>query len=78
MVVLKHLRPLCLHYEERWQALFFSSRYIFLRKAFGRSVITEALDSGKGYYFDAAQLPDYGNRPIFTFDIVEQHAKVSS
>ena len=69
LLVLKHLRPLCIHYEEAWQALFFSSRYIFLRKAFGRQVITEALDSGRGYIFDALELPVRGNRPVSSFDI---------
>jgi glucosamine 6-phosphate synthetase-like amidotransferase/phosphosugar isomerase protein len=70
LLALKHLRPLCVHYEPRWEALFFSSRYIFLRKAFGRSVITEALDSGYGFYFDARHLPEQGNKPDFTFEIV--------
>ena len=70
LLALKHLRPLCVHYERRWEALFFSSRYIFLRKAFGRSVITEALDSGYGFYFDACHLPKKGNQPDFTFEIV--------
>lgn len=69
LLVLKHLRPLCIHYEEKWQALFFSSRYIFLRKAFGRSVITEALDSGRGYYYDARRLPEEGNQPLLAFDL---------
>lgn len=69
LLVLKHLRPLCIHYEEDWQALFFSSRYIFLRKAFGRQVITEALDSGFGFVFDAWQLPQNGNQPVQTFEI---------
>jgi glucosamine 6-phosphate synthetase-like amidotransferase/phosphosugar isomerase protein len=69
LLVLKHLRPLCLHYEQKWQALFFSSRYLFLRQAFGRSVITEALESGWGFYFDAAHLPRNGSQPLFSFDI---------
>lgn len=71
LLALKHLRPLCLHYEEPWQALFFSSRYIFLRKAFGRQVITEALDSGHCFIFDAQMLPEKGNEPIQTFAIQE-------
>ena len=67
LLVLKHLRPLCLHYEEKWRALFFSSRYLFLRRAFGRSVITEALESGQGFYFDATRLPQNGSQPLFSF-----------
>jgi glucosamine 6-phosphate synthetase-like amidotransferase/phosphosugar isomerase protein len=71
LLVLKHLRPLCVHYEPPWRALFFSSRYIFLRKAFGRSVITEALDSGYGYYYDVGELEENGCRPRFSFPIEE-------
>ncbi|MBN1179711.1 MAG: hypothetical protein JXD18_10885 [Anaerolineae bacterium] len=69
LLVLKHLRPLCVHYDETWRALFFSSRYVFLRKSFGRSVITEALDSGYGYIFDARHLPTSGNQPLLSFEI---------
>jgi glucosamine 6-phosphate synthetase-like amidotransferase/phosphosugar isomerase protein len=69
LLVLKQFQPLCLHYEREWQALFFSSRYVFLRQAFGRSVITEALESGRGFYFDAQRLPQNGNRHVFSFDI---------
>jgi glucosamine 6-phosphate synthetase-like amidotransferase/phosphosugar isomerase protein len=72
LLALKYLRPLCLHYEEPWQALFFSSRYLFLRKAFGRQVITEALDSGYGFIFDASALPEKGNRPLQKFAIREE------
>ncbi|MGC9357657.1 MAG: class II glutamine amidotransferase [Anaerolineae bacterium] len=67
LLALKHLRPLCLHYDKDSHALFFSSRYVFLRKAFGRSVITEALDSGFGYCFDALSLPQLESQPACTF-----------
>lgn len=70
LLALKQRRPLCLHYEPGWEALFFSSRYIFLRRAFGRGVIAEALNSGYGYYFDALRLPEKGNRPIVTLSVV--------
>ncbi len=69
LLVLKQLQPLCLHYEPELEALFFSSRYAFLRKAFGRSVVTEALESRRGFYFDAQGLPRNGNRPVCSFDI---------
>ena len=75
LLVLKQLQPLCLHYEEAWQALFFSSRYIFLRRAFGRSVIAEALESGRGFYFDARHLPQRGNRPVISFAIATEGAR---
>lgn len=77
LLVLKKLQPLCLHYEPAWQALFFSSRYVFLRQAFGRSVVTEALDNGTGFLFDAATLPELGNRPVSTFEIADRHNQLS-
>ena len=75
LLVLKHLQPLCLHYEQELTALFFSSRYLFLRRAFGRSVITEALESGHGFHFDALSLPRSGNRPLHSFDIGQRRER---
>jgi glucosamine 6-phosphate synthetase-like amidotransferase/phosphosugar isomerase protein len=69
LTALKYLRPLCLHYEAELAALFFSSRYVFLRRAFGRSVITEALDSGWGFCFNALRLQDLGSEPVERFQI---------
>jgi glucosamine 6-phosphate synthetase-like amidotransferase/phosphosugar isomerase protein len=53
LLVAKYKNPLCLHYHARWQALIFSSRYIFLRKAFGSAVIAESLDANHLFLFDA-------------------------
>ena len=64
LLVLKRGNPLCLHYEPSLKALFFSSRYLFLRKAFGRAVITEALSNETAYLFDALRLPVLGKQPI--------------
>lgn len=64
LLALKKDKPLCVHYHEPWQALCFSSRYLFLRKAFGRSVITEALPSRHAYLFDAFRLPGRGKQPV--------------
>ncbi len=77
LLTFKRQRPLCLHYEPEWETLFFSSRYIFLRRAFGRGVITEALDSGHGYYFDALRLPKLGNQPVFTFTLPDDEPAVT-
>ncbi|HTP11154.1 MAG TPA: hypothetical protein VMP08_23025 [Anaerolineae bacterium] len=63
LLVLKHANPLCLHYQSEWQALFFCSRYLFLRQAFGRSVITEALPHDQLLYFDACRLPELTSHP---------------
>ncbi len=70
LVALKHRRPLCLHYEASLQALFFSSRYIFLRLAFGQSVIMEILEDGFGYCFDARDLSAWGSRPVYSFELM--------
>lgn len=64
LVALKYDNPLCLHYEPSLAALFFSSRYLFLRQAFGRSVITEALAPSHAYLFAAEQLPRSGMQPV--------------
>lgn len=67
LLALKHACPLCLHYERGLQALFFSSRYIFLRRAFGRSVVTEALSPDHGFTFDALDLPVAAGQPRAAF-----------
>ena len=64
LTVIKRDNPLSLHYEPSLQALFFSSRYLFLRKAFGRSVIGETLKDGSTYLFHAEELPKYGKEPL--------------
>lgn len=71
LLVLKSLRPLCLHYEESLKTLFFSSRYLFLRRSFGRAVITEALNNSRGFIFDALRLPEHGCQPVASFEIPE-------
>ena len=63
LLVLKHENPLCLHYHSEWQALFFCSRHVFLRQAFGRSVISEALPHNQLLYFDAYRLPELASHP---------------
>ena len=64
LIVAKKDRPLCLHYEPSWNALIFSSRYLFLRKAFGKQVISEALESGYIYWFDAFLLKKLKTNPL--------------
>lgn len=64
LVVIKRDNPLSLHYESAFQALFFSSRYLFLRKAFGRAVLTEAIDNQTIHLFDADALPHRGSSSI--------------
>ncbi len=74
LYLLKYNNPMSVHYSPGHQALFFSSRYIFLRKAFGRAVITEALPSRSGYVFDAIKIPQKGKSPFLTFPLARQDA----
>lgn len=55
LLALKHENPLCVHYESAWKGLVFSSRYLFLRQVFGRSVLTEALPHDQLLIFDNEQ-----------------------
>lgn len=64
LLVMKHKKPLSLHYHAPWEALVFSSRYVFLRRAFGRGVVTEALENGKLLYFHADRLHTHRHTPV--------------
>lgn len=64
LIVIKRDNPLSLHYEPSLQALFFSSRYLFLRKAFGLSVIGESLENESVYFSHAKELPAYEKEPL--------------
>ncbi len=72
LLVVKHQNPLCLHFHAQWNALIFSSRYIFLRKAFGHAVVTEALPHDQLLLFDAGKLPKLGNQPSAQCDLFPQ------
>jgi glucosamine 6-phosphate synthetase-like amidotransferase/phosphosugar isomerase protein len=62
LLVLKRDMPFSMHYNPDFGAMFYSSRYVFLRKAFGRSVITEALESKQGYIFDRLRFSELETR----------------
>jgi hypothetical protein len=64
LLVFKHNNPLCIHYNSSWNALIFSSRYLFLRKAFGRSMITEALPHDDLLLYDASSLARCQHEPV--------------
>lgn len=70
LLVLKRDMPLSMHYEDSIHALFFSSKYIFLRKAFGRSVVTEALESRQGYIFKIREFSKLAQRYSQTFSLL--------
>jgi len=69
LIVIKYKRPLCLHYHEPWKAIIFSSRYIFLRKAFGKAVVTEALESGNLFYFRAKDMLSNKHLPTDNYSL---------
>jgi len=69
LFLLKYDNPISVHYCPDLNALFFSSRYVFLRKAFGRSVITEALPSKTGYVYDATVLKQKQKEPAIQFGL---------
>lgn len=63
LLVLKHGNPLCIHFHRQWNALVFSSRYVFLRKTFGATLITESLEANQLMLFDARIIPEMGISP---------------
>lgn len=73
LYLLKCNNPMSVHYSPDLEGLFFSSRYIFLRKAFGRSVITEALPSRHGYIFESRLIRRRGKIPLLTFPLSAQN-----
>lgn len=64
LVVVRGMMPLCLHYEKSLNALFFSSRYVFLRKLFGDAVMTEFVEPQQVSYFDAGHLLERQDHPF--------------
>lgn len=70
LIVIKQKRPLSIHYHAPWNALVFSSRYVFLRKAFGQGVITEALESGMLFYFHAKYIQARKHQPLTASTLV--------
>ena len=61
--VIKKDRPLCHHFHREWGVRVFASRYLFLRRAFGRQVLAEALESEHIYLFDREVL---GSQPLLS------------
>jgi glucosamine 6-phosphate synthetase-like amidotransferase/phosphosugar isomerase protein len=71
LLAVKADMPLCVHYHAPLQVLCFSSRYLFLRKAFGAAVVTEALPSQYAYLFDAEHLPLHGKHPMQALPLLD-------
>lgn len=67
--LLKYKNPVSVYWNQELGVLFFSSRYLFLRKTFGRSVITDALPGRTGFMFDAGMLNIYKKHPVRQFPL---------
>jgi len=64
LLVVRHNRPLSIHFQPDWNALIFSSRYIFLRKRFGISILTETLFRDQLLLYEASSLSRLGHLPL--------------
>lgn len=69
LICLRYDNPISLHYDLQTNALFFSSRYVFLRKTFGRVVIGPSMPARTGFVFDANYFADMDGRPVEQFDL---------
>jgi len=64
LLIARRGNPLSLHYHTEWRVLIFSSRYIFLRKTFGRSVLYETLPDNHLFLYNAGRLAQYNAEPV--------------
>ena len=66
---LRYNNPISCHFDDTLQSLFFSSRYIFLRKTFGRAVISEAMAGQTGFVFDANIVRERKKQAVLSFPL---------
>lgn len=69
LLLVKHRQPMSAYYQANWQALLFSSRYIFLRKQFGRDVQSTVLVPDQLVLYDAARLHERQHLPVATLPL---------
>jgi len=69
ILLLKYNQPMSFHYSKSLETLFFTSKYLFLRKAFGKAVVTEALPGKTAYIFDLFSNIVPKGEPCFNFPI---------
>jgi glucosamine 6-phosphate synthetase-like amidotransferase/phosphosugar isomerase protein len=69
LVVRHHNKSLSVHFQPGWNVLIFSSRYIFLRKRFGRALLAEELPRDHLLLFEARSLAQTGHRPAAAVDL---------
>ena len=68
LLIARRNKPLSLHYHPQWQAIIFSSRYIFLRKTFGAAVLYETLPDNHLFLYNALHLVCNGADPLEMMD----------
>jgi hypothetical protein len=73
--LLKYKNPVSVHWDNELGALFFLLRYIFLRKTFGKSAITEGLSGRTGFMFDARMLNKHKEHPVRQFSLFNNAEK---
>ncbi len=78
LLLLKYNQPLSYHYSKNLDTFFFTSRYIFLRKAFGRSVVTEAMPGRTAFIFDLSNVSLPRGGPISQFSISAAEEKTAA
>lgn len=69
LLVVKYNNPMSLHFSAEWNSLIFSSSYIFLRKLFGRVVVTESLTNYHLALFDLEHLERLKSTPWISLPI---------
>lgn len=61
--VARHFTPISYHYQRDWEALTFSTRYAFLRKKIGVSVIDEIIPNAHVMIFNASKIRTLRGKP---------------
>ncbi len=69
LVCLRYDNPISSFFDIRLQTFFFSSRYLFLRKTFGRAAIARPMSARTGFIYEASSLAEYGGTPLAQFDL---------
>ncbi|MEN8141036.1 MAG: hypothetical protein ABFR97_07420 [Thermodesulfobacteriota bacterium] len=69
---LRYDNPISSHFQPELNCLFFSSRYVFLRKTFGSGVISKGMPGRTGFVFEAEKIASQGKRPSRQFRLGDQ------
>jgi glucosamine 6-phosphate synthetase-like amidotransferase/phosphosugar isomerase protein len=71
LLVVRHQNPLSIYYHPHWNALVFSSSYIFLRKSFGRAILSQTVPQNQLLLFETATLPTLKHHPAHHFPLFD-------